>query len=881
MPSDRTVKVRLTGDISQFNQAMLAASTGTKAFVRELDSSNDRMSRLVQTSLALGPALVPIGAAFVPALSGLTSQLALSAGAAGVAVLAFQGIGDALKATNDYAIEPSAANFDKLQQSLSEIGPAGREFVGFLQEIRPELQGLQDAAQAGLLPGAEEGIRELMTVLPQAEQVVGTFASTIGTLLAEAGDNLNDPRWVEFFEYIEGEAKTTLLDFGRSLGNFTEGFANLWRTFDPISDDFSDAFLRMSRDFATWTAGLGETQGFQDFVDYIADNGPQAWETLGALGNALLELVEAAAPIGAASLPIIEALADTFSAIADTPVGPALIGAAAGISAISRSIALLNVAQGGAIATLFGRTALGGAGRLAKDLPAASKAFGGLNTAVGRASTSVAGATVITDRYRSALGGAAKAAGAAGGLAFVMSDLDNQMGLSNTAMLTLVGSMLGPWGAAVGAGVGLTKDFAAANDDLWQAIDRANEALDQGPGNLEQQGAAIDATRQKVEDLKNVISGEDDSFLTNFLPGLDDIKRIKNMFEGIFGSSDVEEADRGFAGLGTRYEEVGRAAQDLKFEEAGLGDSLDDASDSVRDQTEAVVDNIDAHNNLADTLLGRRSSMRDLEAAFDDASASIEEHGKTLDINTEAGRANQDSLDKIAEEWNGLDVEMQGNAKTQERARAEFIKTAIRMGKNEEQAEDMADKYLDIPTSVETEVTLRDGASFKIGAIAGGLTGLNGDTATVYINAIQTGASIGAIGAQLSALNGNAGGFADGGILRGPGTGTSDSIPLWGSDGEYVVRAKSVEQYGVKMFDDLNAGRFADGGFVGASRAPATYSQPSTHSTVAATPFPDRFAIQITNWETGEGRMVAIAQGAVSGAARDAAGRRSTTGLRS
>jgi len=101
VPTTRTVAVRLTGDISDYNRALLTAATGTKAFVRELDSSNDRM---------LGPALVPIGAAFVPALSGLTNQLALSAGAAGVAVLAFQGIGDALKATNDYAIEPTDAN---------------------------------------------------------------------------------------------------------------------------------------------------------------------------------------------------------------------------------------------------------------------------------------------------------------------------------------------------------------------------------------------------------------------------------------------------------------------------------------------------------------------------------------------------------------------------------------------------------------------------------------------------------------------------------------------------------------------------------------------------------------------------------------------------
>lgn len=45
--------------------------------------------------------------------------------------------------------------------------------------------------------------------------------------------------------------------------------------------------------------------------------------------------------------------------------------------------------------------------------------------------------------------------------------------------------------------------------------------------------------------------------------------------------------------------------------------------------------------------------------------------------------------------------------------------------------------------------------------------------------------------------------FADGGHVRGPGTTTSDSIPAWLSDYEYVVRASVVTQPG--MLDHLNA----------------------------------------------------------------------------
>ena len=60
--------------------------------------------------------------------------------------------------------------------------------------------------------------------------------------------------------------------------------------------------------------------------------------------------------------------------------------------------------------------------------------------------------------------------------------------------------------------------------------------------------------------------------------------------------------------------------------------------------------------------------------------------------------------------------------------------------------------------------------------------------------------------------------FASGGRIRGPGTGTSDSILLWGSDGENVIRKKAVDYYGQNFMDNINGMRipkFADGGVVG------------------------------------------------------------------
>lgn len=53
---------------------------------------------------------------------------------------------------------------------------------------------------------------------------------------------------------------------------------------------------------------------------------------------------------------------------------------------------------------------------------------------------------------------------------------------------------------------------------------------------------------------------------------------------------------------------------------------------------------------------------------------------------------------------------------------------------------------------------------------------------------------------------------ATGGHIVGPGTETSDSIPAYLSNNEYVVRAAAVRKYGVSLFDRINAMKFAKGG---------------------------------------------------------------------
>lgn len=66
--------------------------------------------------------------------------------------------------------------------------------------------------------------------------------------------------------------------------------------------------------------------------------------------------------------------------------------------------------------------------------------------------------------------------------------------------------------------------------------------------------------------------------------------------------------------------------------------------------------------------------------------------------------------------------------------------------------------------------------------------------------------------AVASVPSGGGGGFAAGGPIFGPGTGTSDDVPIWASAGEALLRERAVSYYGwpaLSLFNDLRIPREA------------------------------------------------------------------------
>ena len=89
-----------------------------------------------------------------------------------------------------------------------------------------------------------------------------------------------------------------------------------------------------------------------------------------------------------------------------------------------------------------------------------------------------------------------------------------------------------------------------------------------------------------------------------------------------------------------------------------------------------------------------------------------------------------------------------------------------------------------------------------------------------YLAPVMAGAAVASQLAQVALINSaQPQGFATGGHITGQGTGTSDDIPIWASNGEFMIRAAAVEKLGLANLDYINRTgmlppRFATGGLI-------------------------------------------------------------------
>jgi TP901 family phage tail tape measure protein len=417
-------------------------------------------------------------------------------------------------------------------------------------------------------------------------------------------------------------------------------------------------------------------------------------------------------------------------------------------------------------------------------------------------------------------GGAAAAGVGLSYLAGPAGEANKELGLLTTAAsgAALGFAVGGPWGAAIGGGAGLLGGLVSGSGDASAAMSDLTGTLDEQTGALTENSAKW-ATKQ-VQD-------------SGYAGTLADMGiSLQDATSAILGNAEALDKVNA-AASGANFEQ-GRALASIIGLSGGVSEASDkyvaskDAADGAaaatglfgdeaagaREEVESLKDTLDG---LLDPLLEQDQATVAWRRSIAGLTDELTKNGGGLDLSTKAGQDNRDAIRERVEALKAsaqADFEATGNAEAFGQKLNRGAEGIVKAGK----AAGMSDKemrgYLKTlgltPEMVSTLIAAEDKASPKIDTVkekalalqrkyevkiaadtAAALNALRG--VTDYI-AGMNGKTI-----KIAVERGTPGGItknATGGAIAGPGTGTSDSIPAWLSNGEHVLTAAEVQKAG-------------------------------------------------------------------------------------
>lgn len=727
---------RMSASMAKASREVNGLAVSSRRTESSINQLTGRIRVLADAAAILGPSLVPIGAIAVPAMTGLASQAGFAAMGLGSLLVAAQGVGDALKAVNQAALEPTAANLEKAQRAMAEIGPDAQAFVTRFQELRPVLSDIRDAAARGWFPGLTESLASLETIAPRVATLFEVIGRTGGRLVADGANALSGPQWSRFLTFVQTSAPQALDELGRTIGNLVRGMAELWMAFDPINDSFSSWLLKQARAFAKWSEGLSRTDGFHEFIDYIQTNGPRVADALGAVGSAVLQIIQAVAPLGGPSLQIIETFSKVISAIADSDLGTPILAGVAALALYNRTLQATAALQtrltgsqaiGNAVASggMFGATKAGASATrsslktLRSDIAVIGTTWATAGAQSERATTRM---NAAMSRTKGTLGPIAKGTALMGGLALVTSGVADKFGLATTAQFAMIGAMTpaGPMGAAVGGAIGLLFDLAKAAENTKGAFDEAIKATNSAAG-LGDLGTAEAALAQAKKNRDKYLKDERGSSKVSLQQGVG----LAQAYGQDVSMADMPKGDSAAAQKAQKdYEKAAAAVEKLRNEtaaaalaERGFSSELlttANAAGVSSSELLASVSAIDARTAAANGAFSAETQWRQaLKAAQEQAT----KNSAGIDGMSQAAIENRGHLESLSAAWVNQRNKMTEAGKGPEQvaakykvARQAFIDTATAMGVPIARARALAKELLAIPEKKAVSVTIRDNA---------------------------------------------------------------------------------------------------------------------------------------------------------------------------
>ena len=369
--------------------------------------------------LPLGVAFTQVANAAVAASQSVALlPAALTAGAAtmGTFKLATAGFSDTISAL-------TSGDLEKFAAQIQNLSPNAQQAVLTIQNLLPQLKGLQQATQDAFFADTGSMIQRLVQgYSPMVQQMTTGIAGAMNQAMSSLTDKLLSPG--------------TANDLSVIMQNITASMQTLLPVINPIVD----AFVDLTTVGSTFLPGMmqditGMAQSFANFINEARQSGDLAnfmdigWESLKAVGSAILEIGDMIYEVfGLKSKQDIEDFKQTMSEFTellgvvlstlknffeDVATAVRYLGNALGplgvqIDDLGQTFAffaevVIGAKLMGALGKLIGMKGLGGASealiKIGGEAPIAAAGIAGVDAAASKASAAGAGLAMLALRF--------------------------------------------------------------------------------------------------------------------------------------------------------------------------------------------------------------------------------------------------------------------------------------------------------------------------------------------------------------------------------------------------------------------------------------------------------------------------------------------------
>jgi hypothetical protein len=567
---------------------------------------------------------------------------------------------DAEKKYTDAVEEHGASSKEAVQaekaylQSVQKLPPATREAAAAFSVLKDEYKDWSASLAGDTMPVLTKGMATLSGLFPKLTPVVKGASQELDRFMTIAAGGIQSSAFDRFM---------------KSFADFSTGALH----------KANNGLIQLVRAMNT-----GEVGGnLREFMDYARTQGPLVGDTLSNLGQALTKLLVSASDVGVGMLQVINVFADLVASI---PTG------------------LLTTLLQVAIAFKAIKIAAAGFAAVGVGIQAITTQIIAMRTAAGTGATRVGQLSAAF----MALSRTAKLALAATGIGLLVVAVTELMNVGKRAPIDM---------EKMSTSLARLGDSGKLSGESLKAVGKDFSEFDEALRGL----ARPDQWDQIQQGFTNFF-GQDSTPVKRWKSVIDDVDQgLANLVK----SGNAEQAAAAFEVFAARAREKGLSTDELRTRLDAYKVSLEDlafeeqlaaqAMGLFGEQALAVQGKLDAQKSSADGLaqsinalsnaaLIARGGIRGMEAAIDAADEALKENGRTLDENTEAGRANNQALDDLAAATMKAAEGARENGASWEtvngiydKGRGKLIASAEQMGLTREQAKRLADQILRTP----------------------------------------------------------------------------------------------------------------------------------------------------------------------------------------